>query len=138
MGAADLPWQHFSNSNCCCAVSGMESMGQHHTCGTGCPSAVSIGGVVRHACLLPPLDLHPPVPPVIYDTCTICCMTLYRRGYRSDSAVHKAALNEAAAAGLLLLAGWPEVAHQPGQAGSTTGARSAIAAPCCRNGAPTA
>ncbi|KAI8473549.1 MAG: putative RNA methylase family UPF0020-domain-containing protein [Monoraphidium minutum] len=32
--------------------------------------------------------------------------SLHRRGYRQGSAIHKAALNEAAAAGLLLLAGW--------------------------------
>lgn len=38
--------------------------------------------------------------------------SLHRRGYRS--AMHKAALNEAAAAGCLVLAGWPEVvANKP-------------------------
>jgi hypothetical protein len=40
---------------------------------------------------------------------------LYRRGYRSGSAVHKAALNEAAAAGLLLLAGWQERSQHDGK-----------------------
>ncbi|GBF96891.1 hypothetical protein Rsub_09896 [Raphidocelis subcapitata] len=32
--------------------------------------------------------------------------SLHRRGYRRDAAIHRAALNEAAAAGLLLSAGW--------------------------------
>lgn len=36
--------------------------------------------------------------------------SLHRRGYRR--VVHKAALNEAAAAGLLYIAGWPELAIQ--------------------------
>ncbi len=35
--------------------------------------------------------------------------SLHRRGYRD--AMHRASLNEAAAAGVLQLAGWPEVAH---------------------------
>ena len=34
--------------------------------------------------------------------------SLHRRGYRS--VMHRASLNEAAAAGCLLLAGWPEAA----------------------------
>lgn len=41
--------------------------------------------------------------------------SLHRRGYRSNSAVHKAALNEAAAAGLLLIAGWQERCTTPGR-----------------------
>lgn len=41
--------------------------------------------------------------------------SLHRRGYRSHAAVHKAALNEAAAAGLLLIAGWDLKCRQPGQ-----------------------
>lgn len=40
--------------------------------------------------------------------------SLHRRGYRADSAVHKAALNEAAAAGLMLLAGWQHSSAQQG------------------------
>ena len=36
--------------------------------------------------------------------------SLHRRGYRG--VVHKAALNESAAAGLLYIAGWPELAAQ--------------------------
>lgn len=36
--------------------------------------------------------------------------SLHRRGYRR--VVHKAALNEAAAAGLLYFAGWPTLAAQ--------------------------
>lgn len=36
--------------------------------------------------------------------------SLHRRGYRS--VMHRASLNEAAAAGCLLLAGWPEAALQ--------------------------
>ena len=36
--------------------------------------------------------------------------SLHRRGYRS--AMHKASLNESAAAGLLLMAGWKEASHQ--------------------------
>lgn len=47
-----------------------------------------------------------------------CCVSTHcRRGYRSDSAVHKAALNEAAAAGLLLLAGWQDTCQQEGKQG---------------------
>lgn len=38
--------------------------------------------------------------------------SLHRRGYRAGGAIHKAALNEAAAAGVLYLAGWPEAAEQ--------------------------
>ena len=38
--------------------------------------------------------------------------SLHRRGYRS--AMHKASLNESAAAGLLLMAGWKEASHQTG------------------------
>lgn len=38
-----------------------------------------------------------------------------RRGYRSDSAVHKAALNEAAAAGLMLMAGWQDTCRHKGK-----------------------
>ena len=34
--------------------------------------------------------------------------SLHRRGYRANLSVHRAALNEAAAAGLLHIAGWPE------------------------------
>jgi 23S rRNA G2445 N2-methylase RlmL len=41
--------------------------------------------------------------------------SLHRRGYRGDGAMHKAALNEAAAAGLLLLAGWDEHAAAGGE-----------------------
>jgi hypothetical protein len=42
--------------------------------------------------------------------------SLHHRGYRS--AMHRASLNEAAAAGILLLAGWPAVAKQnPGAPG---------------------
>lgn len=40
--------------------------------------------------------------------------SLHRRGYRSNTAVHKAALNEAAAAGLLLIAGWQQRCQHPG------------------------
>lgn len=36
--------------------------------------------------------------------------SLHRRGYRS--AMHRASLNEAAAAGILQLAGWPAIAAQ--------------------------
>lgn len=41
--------------------------------------------------------------------------SLHRRGYRRASAVHKAALNEAAAAGLLLIAGWQDKCRTPGE-----------------------
>jgi 23S rRNA G2445 N2-methylase RlmL len=36
--------------------------------------------------------------------------SLHKRGYRT--VIHKAALNEAAAAGILYMAGWPEVAQK--------------------------
>ena len=36
--------------------------------------------------------------------------SLHKRGYRGR--IHKAALNEAAAAGILLLAGWPAIAER--------------------------
>jgi hypothetical protein len=45
----------------------------------------------------------------------VWCCTARRRGYRLGAAVHKAALNEAAAAGLLLLAGWRERSQQEGK-----------------------
>lgn len=52
-------------------------------------------------------------------SCACCCgcagLLCCRRGYRSDSAVHKAALNEAAAAGLMLLAGWQDTCKQEGK-----------------------
>ena len=49
--------------------------------------------------------------------------SLHRRGYRGDAAIHKAALNEAAAAGLLLMAGWDEHAEAGGKGlGSSLGA----------------
>ncbi|KAF6264836.1 hypothetical protein COO60DRAFT_1698169 [Scenedesmus sp. NREL 46B-D3] len=51
--------------------------------------------------------------------------SLHRRGYRTGAAVHKAALNEAAAAGLLLLAGWHERCRQEGVA---------LADPMCGSG----
>jgi 23S rRNA G2445 N2-methylase RlmL len=38
--------------------------------------------------------------------------SLHKRGYRN--VVHRAALNEAAAAGILLQAGWPELAATGG------------------------
>ena len=43
--------------------------------------------------------------------------SLHHRGYRS--AMHRASLNEAAAAGILLLSGWPAVAKaNPGEDGA--------------------
>eukprot|EP00879_Flechtneria_rotunda_P018772 GHRR01019705.1.p1 GENE.GHRR01019705.1~~GHRR01019705.1.p1 ORF type:complete len:278 (+),score=82.79 GHRR01019705.1:127-960(+) len=41
--------------------------------------------------------------------------SLHRRGYRQGATVHKAALNEAAAAGLLLLADWQDKAQHAGR-----------------------
>ena len=38
--------------------------------------------------------------------------SLHRRGYRANLSVHRAALNEAAAAGLLHIAGWPEALEE--------------------------
>ena len=38
--------------------------------------------------------------------------SLHRRGYRANLSVHKAALNEAAAAGLLHIAGWPDALEE--------------------------
>ena len=38
--------------------------------------------------------------------------SLHRRGYRANLSVHRAALNEAAAAGLLYIAGWPEALEE--------------------------
>ncbi|WIA16944.1 hypothetical protein OEZ85_013866 [Tetradesmus obliquus] len=51
--------------------------------------------------------------------------SLHRRGYRSGAAMHKAALNEAAAAGLLLLAGWQQHSQQEG---------AVLADPMCGSG----
>ena len=38
--------------------------------------------------------------------------SLHRRGYRAGGAIHKAALNEAAAAGVLYMADWPAAARE--------------------------
>lgn len=43
-------------------------------------------------------------------------MSLHRRGYRD--AMHKSPLNEAAAAGILLMAGWKELSSPSGKGGS--------------------
>jgi hypothetical protein len=69
---------------------------------------VLIHAVVQHA----PLPCYPGLCIALLTNVLILCC---RRGYRSESAVHKAALNEAAAAGLLLLAGWQDTCQQEGE-----------------------
>ncbi len=49
----------------------------------------------------------------------LCGASLHKRGYRAGGAIHRAALNETVAAGVLALAGWrgaPEGLHAPGSA----------------------
>lgn len=64
--------------------------------------------------------------------------SLHRRGYRS--AMHKASLNEAAAAGILQLAGWPAVVEEdPGAAllrfaVESNADRSHTSGKCCAGG----
>ena len=54
--------------------------------------------------------------------------SLHRRGYRSSSsAIHKAALKESLAAGLLVEAGWPEQCQQHYQQTTTTTTTSTVA-----------
>mmetsp|Transcript_16640 Transcript_16640/g.25359 ORF Transcript_16640/g.25359 Transcript_16640/m.25359 type:complete len:561 (-) Transcript_16640:162-1844(-) len=38
--------------------------------------------------------------------------SLHRRGYRTNSAIHRAAMKESMAAGLLLLSGWKDLCHE--------------------------
>jgi 23S rRNA G2445 N2-methylase RlmL len=49
----------------------------------------------------------------------LCGVSLHKRGYRGSGAIHRAALNESVAAGVLALAGWrgaPPGLHAPGEA----------------------
>jgi 23S rRNA G2445 N2-methylase RlmL len=58
--------------------------------------------------------------------------SLHRRGYRQ--AMHRASLNEAAAAGCLYLAGWPEVVRGGGGGGGGGGGAAALADPMVGSG----
>lgn len=59
--------------------------------------------------------------------------SLHRRGYRS--VMHRASLNEAAAAGCLLLAGWPDAA-MTGKLLATVSLGATLARACSPEAAP--
>ena len=87
--------------------------------------------LVRGARPPPPVDAPPDVP--LFAALHHDHMTLYRdmsgdslhrRGYRD--AMHKASLNEAAAAGALQLAGWPEIVRDGQRRGNSACCTSLI------------
>ena len=65
----------------------------------------------------------------------LCGVSLHKRGYRAGAPVHKAALNESVAAGILMLANWqgtPAGLHAGG--GSPVGLPNVLADPFCGSG----
>jgi len=66
----------------------------------------------------------------------LCGVSLHKRGYRQGSAIHRAALNESVAAGMLSLANWqgsPPGLH-PSPPASSEGQSSVLVDPMCGSG----